>query len=191
MLVGADRQEFTAPKELLCEFMYFRKALSRYFKEGEENPATIVLFQRWLTGRYLIRDCDFETKDVEAIWQALLGLWSFVEMTMIPSLQDAAINTMIQLEFKTNSAPQKTIGIWSDLGTQSKLRQFLVDLYFERLRLPVCVAVEAKPENHDEELLTLFSWKSTGPKGYEYSSQRRCDYCNCCSGGRCDEMYAW
>ena len=78
-------------------------------------------------------------------WSALLDLYVFAEKRIIPRLQNALIDAMINVREKNYTYPDTEIHLaWVNTATSSPLHSFLTELYVRYVPLDECFGQNAE-----------------------------------------------
>ena len=128
---------FGVHKGLICsKSAYFKSRLEGGFKEAseakvtltDEDPDTFKRFNWWLyTGKVL-----FDEERVEDTnYDKLFDLYAFGEKRLIPHLQNACIDAVINRDIVTETIPYGEVvqQLWDKLPRQSPMRKLLTDLF--------------------------------------------------------------
>lgn len=128
---------FEVHKGILCFYSgYFRAAFNGRWKESQEgnidmpsiSPSVFKLFVHWVYSRQL--EIAAETGSGEEGTQ-LARLWIFGDAHEIPTLQNEVITTMRRVMVKESVVPSGPMinHVYENTVPQSRLRQFLIDVY--------------------------------------------------------------
>ena len=134
--VGTEEKDYGIHKSLLFQVSrFFKAALSGKFYEArsgvvvlaDENPKVFDRFNAWLyTGSLLLDGENLKSLPHSIIFD----IYAFAERRIIPSLQNKAIDTVIEVYLTTKRVPLKSMArSWPTLSETSLLRGFLIDFY--------------------------------------------------------------
>lgn len=148
--VGPTQERFGIHKSLLCHHSsYFKAALEGGFEESEtqvinlkdEDPKVFWGFNEWLYSGTVAHQ-RYATNEK---WSALLDLYVFAEKRIVPKLQNALIDAMINLCGEIESYPKTEIHLaWVNTATSSPLHELLGELYARDVSMDECFGQEAE-----------------------------------------------
>ncbi|KAL2044448.1 hypothetical protein N7G274_003153 [Stereocaulon virgatum] len=132
--VGPLKTEFKMHKGLLCNVaLSFKAALDGHFAEAKsaviELPEEdVIMFKRFQLWTYTNRLLEEGEGEREVAWGTLAGLYIFGEARGIPTLQNTAIDLMIDKQAAENIIPTTLLHrVYQRLPEDSPLRTLMVD----------------------------------------------------------------
>ncbi|KAI4746328.1 hypothetical protein E4T50_03350 [Aureobasidium sp. EXF-12298] len=130
--VGPKKKTYVIHKELLIFYSdYFRGAFNGSFKEATEGKICLHnesedvfdVFNKFLYSRLIADD-----KNEKFSWDKLVDIWLFGDKYIIPSLQNVAMDTIINKVNSDRVIPTNQISkIWEQTLPSSALRKYILE----------------------------------------------------------------
>ena len=134
-MVGPSQEVFEIHRGILCNLSaYFRAAIDGKFKEAQDgriilpvnDPEIFERFQLWAYRGTLLLQGQ-EIKNLNST--ILTELYIFAEARDVPTLQNAAVDALIQWEVSVKKIPTNALSrIYANTRVTSPIRRLVVDM---------------------------------------------------------------
>ncbi|KAI4849945.1 hypothetical protein E4T44_01687 [Aureobasidium sp. EXF-8845] len=130
--VGSNKKKYIMHKDLLVYYSdYFRAAFNGCFREATDGKITLLdecehifeIFNQFVYSRRITDGVGHKLS-----WETLIETWLFGDKHMVPALQNALMDAMLEEGRAERSMPTALIaGVWEKTLPSSPLRRYMLD----------------------------------------------------------------